>query len=268
MVNDIPALLEELKKYDSDSVYIVGGESIYRQMLRGKKFNEIPDLMTFIIKTKSVNDVYKVAEVINDITTPLNQGDYQIKDYISHPKYVYFRGFHTYNIVESDGSNYLFHFQIQTTEMWRESVNGITSKWNYDVDDSGAKKMKESLAHDFLFYDDLRLLIDEYKKGNCSEIEFNSKVKHLILPRLIYIDMGGFKYEETYDGSDIKDFIIRLSRKGKIGKIVPNQEYYINGVKKDLYYRLKDGDSFEIRVHNQDVNKDDNEMVFTRKREK
>ncbi len=33
VVNDIPALLEELKKYDSDSVYIVGGESIYRQML-------------------------------------------------------------------------------------------------------------------------------------------------------------------------------------------------------------------------------------------
>ena len=33
VVNDIQALLEELKKYDSDSVYIVGGESIYRQML-------------------------------------------------------------------------------------------------------------------------------------------------------------------------------------------------------------------------------------------
>ena len=33
VVNDIPSLLEELKKYDSEKVYIVGGDSIYKQML-------------------------------------------------------------------------------------------------------------------------------------------------------------------------------------------------------------------------------------------
>lgn len=34
VVHSIDELLEELKKYDSEDIYIVGGESIYRQMLK------------------------------------------------------------------------------------------------------------------------------------------------------------------------------------------------------------------------------------------
>ena len=33
VVNTIEALLEELKKYDEDDIYVIGGDSIYRQML-------------------------------------------------------------------------------------------------------------------------------------------------------------------------------------------------------------------------------------------
>lgn len=33
VVHSVEELLEELKKYDSDSVYIIGGESVYRQLL-------------------------------------------------------------------------------------------------------------------------------------------------------------------------------------------------------------------------------------------
>ncbi len=33
VVNTIEALLEELKKYDEEDVYVIGGDSIYRQML-------------------------------------------------------------------------------------------------------------------------------------------------------------------------------------------------------------------------------------------
>lgn len=33
VLHSIEELLEELKKYDSDSVYIIGGESVYRQLL-------------------------------------------------------------------------------------------------------------------------------------------------------------------------------------------------------------------------------------------
>ena len=65
--------------------------------------------------------------------------------------------------------------------------------------------------------------------------------------------MGDFTHEETYDGSTIKDFVIRLCRKGKIDKICPNQEYYINGCKKDLNYKLKDEDTFEIRIKKPEV---------------
>ena len=32
-IGDVDELLEELKKYDSKDIYIVGGESVYRQML-------------------------------------------------------------------------------------------------------------------------------------------------------------------------------------------------------------------------------------------
>ena len=33
VVHSIEELLEELKKYDEENIYIIGGESIYRQML-------------------------------------------------------------------------------------------------------------------------------------------------------------------------------------------------------------------------------------------
>ena len=33
VVHSLEELLEELKKYDSDSVYVIGGESVYRQLL-------------------------------------------------------------------------------------------------------------------------------------------------------------------------------------------------------------------------------------------
>ena len=33
VVHSVPELLEELKKYDTDSVYVVGGESVYRQLI-------------------------------------------------------------------------------------------------------------------------------------------------------------------------------------------------------------------------------------------
>lgn len=33
VVNTIEALLEELKKYDEEDIYVIGGDSIYRQML-------------------------------------------------------------------------------------------------------------------------------------------------------------------------------------------------------------------------------------------
>ena len=33
MVHSIEELLEELKKYDTNDVYIIGGDSIYKQML-------------------------------------------------------------------------------------------------------------------------------------------------------------------------------------------------------------------------------------------
>lgn len=33
VVNSMEELLEELKKYDSDDIYVIGGDSVYRQML-------------------------------------------------------------------------------------------------------------------------------------------------------------------------------------------------------------------------------------------
>ena len=33
VVNTIEALLEELKKYDEEDIYVIGGDSVYRQML-------------------------------------------------------------------------------------------------------------------------------------------------------------------------------------------------------------------------------------------
>ena len=33
LVHSVEELLEELKKYDSESVYVIGGDSVYRQLL-------------------------------------------------------------------------------------------------------------------------------------------------------------------------------------------------------------------------------------------
>ena len=240
-----------------------GNYGIYNQLKKKRNINQINDLLTLNIKTKTVEDAYNAMRIINAYSTDvINKPEYANKDYIAHPKYAFYRALHTYNIIESNGNRYQFHFQIQTAEMWRESINGIASKWNLNtnedeypvkriVDDSGAKRMQESLNKDFPFFDDLKRLCDDYRKGVCSELEFRDKVEHLILPKQININMSNFTQEKTYKGCTIKDFIIKLSRSGKIDRISSNQEYYVNGSKKDLYYVLKDDDTFEIRIREQ-----------------
>ena len=234
--------------------------SIYKQLENGKRFDEINDLMTFIIKTDQIEDAYKAMQLINLKSVPQNNAEYSIRDFMAHPKHPFFRAIHTYNVIEDNGKKYLFHFQIQTIEMWRESVNGIASKWNFQTDDSAAAAMKKSLEEDFPFYDDLKRLIDDYKKHECSDFEFREKLGHLILPRQIIIRMPGFTQEQTYEGCSIKDFIIRLSKKGILSKISPNQEYYVNGIKKNLLYKLKDNDYFEIRIR-------ENENIYSNNKE-
>ena len=246
-----------------------GNYGIYHQLQRGKKITQINDLLTFKIKTRTIEDAYNAMRIINEFSTDvINKPDYANKDYIAHPKYAFYRALHTYNIIESNGNRYQFHFQIQTTDMWRESVDGIASKWNYDIDNSGAKRMQESLNKDFPFFDDLKRLCEEYKKGDCSEVEFREKVEHLILPRQININMSNFTQEKTYAGCTIKDFIIKLSRNGKLEKICPNQEYYVNDKKVDLLYTLQDEDTFELRVKTLPIPEIVEEKPVQRKRKK
>lgn len=220
----------------------------------------IKDLITYKIITQSVADIYKVVGVLNEIFPVINSPEYAIKDYVSNPKYNYYRAVHTYNIVSDGKANYQFHFQIQTRAMYKESVDGIASFYNYDTDDSAKRQMKRSLENDFPFFEDLIKLNYRYDHHEYNDNEFYEKVKKLILPRRINIKLGDYSHVQTYLGCTIKDLIIKLHP----NCIDPSISYYVNGKLKTVDYVFKDNDLFEEKVHKN--GKDYQEKSRTRKK--
>jgi len=112
--------------------------SIYEKMrTKGKRFEEIYDLVGIRIITENVRDCYAALGCIHAYWRPVPG---RFKDYIADPKFNLYQSLHT-AVVDSSGKP--IEIQIRTGEMHARAEKGIAAHWAYKAD-AGPSKVDEA----------------------------------------------------------------------------------------------------------------------------
>jgi len=126
----VKELKEEIKKLleENNVKAIIEGRvksfsSIYKKMEKGRKFNEIDDLIGVRIITETISDCYKVLGIINEKFNVTGH----FHDFIANPKENNYQSIHTVIIFGKEKAE----IQIRTKSMHLNAELGSASHWKY-----------------------------------------------------------------------------------------------------------------------------------------
>ena len=148
--------------------------SIYEKMAKGKKWNEIYDILALRIIVDTVSDCYLTIGLIHAKFRPLPK---RFKDYIAMPKENMYQSLHT-SIFGPHG--YVYEVQIRTTEMDEIAEKGIASHWSYKEHTKGgvANVFEQKLEM-------FRNLIEQHS-DDLSNNELKKEINEEALSKMIY----------------------------------------------------------------------------------
>ena len=207
--------------------------SIYKKLSKGKKWNEIYDILALRIIVEKESDCYLTIGLIHSKFHPLPK---RFKDYIAMPKENMYQSLHT-GVFGIDGK--IFEIQVRTHEMDEIAEKGIASHWSYK--EQGTKKIQNMMEQKLEMF---RNMIDSYKETT-SALDFATNVNTDMLGDLIYVFTPRGDVVELPKGSTPIDFAYRIhSRVGDttVGAIV-NDEIV------PLSYELKENDVIKINTN-------------------
>ena len=210
----------------SKSIY-----SIYKKLDKGKKFNEIYDLLALRVYVNTEEECYQALGLIHSKYKPLPK---RFKDYIAMPKTNMYQSLHT-TVFGIEGN--VFEIQIRTYEMDKIAEIGIASHWSYK---EGKTSMQNEMEQKLQFF----RFIMELKEENKGEEEFVNTVKEEFKDSIyVFTPMGDVI--ELPCGSTPIDFAYRIHSKigdTMVGAIVNNNIV-------PLDYELKDNDIIKINTN-------------------
>ena len=213
----------------SKSVY-----SIYKKLQKGKKFNEIYDILALRYFVNTEAECYLALGAIHAKYKPVPR---RFKDYIARPKTNGYQSLHT-TVFGVDGK--LFEIQIRTYDMDYVAEFGFASHWSYKEGNSSKKNNIEEKLLSF------RNLIELNEQHVESEEEFVNVVKNEVFnDKNIYVYTPKGDVFELPAGSTPIDFAYRVHTSvghQMVGAIV-------NNVIAPLNYVLKDGDIVKINTN-------------------
>ncbi len=125
MLEDVSMLLNEHNITHEIKGRSKGIYSIYNKMNKGRKFEDIYDILALRVFVNTEQECYLALGLIHSKYKPVPK---RFKDYIAMPKTNLYQSLHT-TVFGVDGQ--LFEIQIRTYEMDRIAEYGIASHWSY-----------------------------------------------------------------------------------------------------------------------------------------
>lgn len=210
--------------------------SIYKKLDKGKKFDDIYDLLALRVFVDTKQECYQALGYIHSKYRPIPR---RFKDYIAMPKSNMYQSLHT-TVFGIDG--YLFEIQIRTYEMDRVAENGIASHWSYKEHGSNKKAdMQNEMEKKLQFF----RTIMEMREEETDDKDFVESVKEDSFRDLIYVFTPKGDVIELPKGSTPIDFAYRVHSDigdHTVGAIV-------NEMLVPLDYKLKDDDVVKINTN-------------------
>ena len=211
--------------------------SIYNKLNKGKKFNEIYDLLALSVIVNTEQECYLALGLIHSKFRPLPK---RFKDYIAMPKPNMYQSLHT--TVFGIGGD-LFEIQIRTHEMDEVAENGIAAHWSYKENKGSdtAADLQNTTEQKLQFFKSIIDLSHE----NINSEEFVNSVKDEVLNNNIYCYTPKGDVIELPKGATPIDFAYRIHTKvgeTTVGAIVNNNIV-------PLDYELHDNDIVKINTN-------------------
>lgn len=208
--------------------------SIYNKLNKGKKFNEIYDLLALRILVDTEQECYLALGIIHSKFRPIPK---RFKDYIAMPKSNMYQSLHT-TVFGIEGET--FEIQIRTYHMDEVAENGIASHWAYKEHRDASKLMQNTTEQKLQFFKS----IIELNEDKMSTEDFVNSVKDEVLNNNIYCFTPKGDIIELPKGSTPVDFAYKVhTRIGEtmVGAIVNNSIV-------PLDYELKNNDIVKINT--------------------
>ncbi len=234
MLHEVSSLLNEHHiKHEifgrSKSIY-----SIYKKLDKGKRFNDIYDILALRVLVDTEQECYLSLGLIHSKYKPVPN---RFKDYIAMPKTNLYQSLHT-TVFGVDGK--LFEIQIRTHEMHKIAEYGIASHWSYKAHGS-VKTVKDSMETKLQIFRSIMELNEETD----SPEEFINNIKQDVLTKdSIYVYTPKGDVIELPSGSTPVDFAYKVH--SEVGNSLIGALVNENIVPLD--FQLKTGDIIKVNT--------------------
>lgn len=210
----------------SKSIY-----GIYKKLAKGKRFEEIYDILALRVFVDTIPECYQVMGIIHEKYKPIPK---RFKDFIAMPKANMYQSLHTtvYGV-----HNEMFEVQIRTYEMDEIAERGIASHFSYKEGGLGGKSVLEQRLQFF------RSILELNQEEN--DVEFVKTVHQEIFQGVVYVYTPDGKVIELPEGATPIDFAYRIH--SDIGNKMTGA--MVNGMIVPLDYQLQDNDIVKININ-------------------
>ena len=233
MLSDVSELLKNHNipheiKGRSKSIY-----SIYNKMSKGKKFEDIYDILALRVFVNTEQECYLALGLIHSKYKPVPK---RFKDYVAMPKTNLYQSLHT-TVFGIDGQ--LFEIQIRTYDMDKIAEYGIASHWSYK--ENKQIQSKDNMEQKLEIF---RSIMELNKDSSTPEEFINNVKKDILFNDSIYVYTPKGDVIELPNGATCVDFAYKVHTEvgdKMIGAIVNDSIVPFD-------YTLKNGDIIKVNT--------------------
>ena len=234
MIDEVSELLNEHNipheiKGRSKSIY-----SIYNKMAKGKRFDDIYDILALRVFVDTEQDCYLALGLIHSKYKPVPK---RFKDYIAMPKANMYQSLHT-TLIGPSGQP--FEIQIRTEEMHKTAEYGIAAHWKYK-ETGGSNTKGLNTQEEKLNW--LRQIL-EWQRDMSDNREFLSLLKGDLdlFQEDVYCFTPNGDVKNLPNGSTPVDFAYAIH--SAVGNKMVGAR--VNGKLVNIDYKIQNGDRIEI----------------------